>query len=206
MSLSVVLFWWFFIPATTYWYWENPSTIYKLPSNTTISDPTAYGEPWVNNQTWYSLLSIRPHWERDPVYLSINVANRCPDIAGEFPNREKVWSSRKVFIFAAIGFIIIKGLGLMLYIYDFLKVVCWCFNIKIRWLKIKWEIMNGFALLIMIIAIVFWLICTGVITSIGGIQLGPILDIILIFVYRILSIHAKKYMNDIERYRIMQDL
>jgi len=66
--------------------------------------------------------------------------------------------------------------------------------------------MNGFALLIMIIAIVFWLICTGVITSIGGIQLGPILDIILIFVYRILSIHAKKYMNDIERYRIMQDL
>jgi hypothetical protein len=42
--------------------------------------------------------------------------------------------------------------------------------------------------------------------SMGGIQIGPILDLILIGVYFILSIHAKKYMDDLARYRIMQNL
>ena len=39
----------------------------------------------------------------------------------------------------------------------------------------------------------------------GGIQMAPIVDIILIVIYRILSLHAKKYMNDLERYRIMEN-
>ena len=39
----------------------------------------------------------------------------------------------------------------------------------------------------------------------GQIQKGPMIEAILIVIYKILSLHAKKYMNDLERYRIMQN-
>lgn len=206
MVLSIIIFGWFFISFRLFWYCENPSTIYSLASTSVRDDLTDSGSNWINNQTCYSLFSIRTHWAEDAVFITRNVADQCPDIDKEYPNRKQICSSRKVFIFAAIGFLIIKFLGLVMYVYAFLKVYWWWFNVKIKYLKIRWDIMNSLALLVLVIALIFWIIWTGVVTTIGGLQIGPIIDIILIVVYRILSIHAKKYMNDIERYRIMQDL
>lgn len=205
MWLNIVIFGLLFLSFGLYWYWENPSTVYSLNSNSKLVDLTSAEGNWVNNQTWFSLFSIRPYNSFDSMFINRNVGRDCPDIDKEYPNRKQSWSSRRVYIYAAIGFIIIKGVGLALYVYSFLKVFACCFNMKIHWLKVKWEIMNSLAFIVLITSLVFWLVCTGVIITIEGIQAAPIVDILLIFVFRILSIHAKKYMNDIERYRIMQD-
>lgn len=105
-----------------FWYCENPNTATNLSSNSTLVDMTGADGNWVNNQTCYSLLSIRTYLDEDSVSIATNVAENCPDIERGYRNRNQTCTSRKVYIYAAIGFLIIKSLGLVLYLYAFVKV------------------------------------------------------------------------------------
>lgn len=165
MILGIIVFGWFFISFNSFWYCENPSTIYTLSSNSTTVGSGEEGSRFVNDKTCYTLLTVRTYWSEDSEYIWRNVAHDWPDMDKNFPKRKQICSSRKVLVIAGVGFLIIKSLGLIMYVYAFIKIYWWCFNIRIRMLKIKWEIMNSLAFLVLISSIVFWMLWSGVITS-----------------------------------------
>lgn len=105
-----------------FWYCENPNTTSYVPSNSTLVDMTGPDGNWIHNQTCYSLLSVRTYLDEDSVSIATNVAEGCPDIERGYRNRNQTCTSRKVYIYAAIGFLIIRAVGLVLFIYAFAKV------------------------------------------------------------------------------------
>ena len=201
MVLSFVIFLCLFISFDLFWYCESPSTVSKLPpQHTDNGNVTSFNDTWINNQTCYSLFTMRTQLSEDTEFISHNVNSKCPDMDLAFPERNKSCLARKVFIISAIGFLIIKSLGMIMYIFSIIKIYLWWFSIKLKWFRIKWEVCHNIAFLMLITSLIFWVLVSNVFLSLEGLQFGFILDIILIVMYRILSIHAKKYMNDLERY------
>ena len=142
MALLIMLFIWFFLSFHMFWYWEPPHAVrnFEISSNSTSIKPLC--NDWMFNQTCFFLFSIRNHCSEESEFITTNIVNRWPDIDKQDGMAEKVWSARKAMIFAALGFILIKALALFLYCYTFLNIYWVCFNVKFKWIKYKWDLMN----------------------------------------------------------------
>ena len=125
MILSVITLAWFFLSFNTFWYCEDPNIIYN--SSVILNNSSSPMPDIVNNKTCYSLFSIQTVYLEGTEYITKNIADGCLDISQNYPNRSAHWVSRKVYIYAAIGFVIIKVIGILFYVYALAKVYWWWF-------------------------------------------------------------------------------
>lgn len=123
MILSVITLGCFFLSFNTFWYCEDPHII----RNSSAAIDINANSNLIHNHTCYTLFSIQTVYRKGTQYITRNIADGCPDISQDYPNRSAYWTSRKVYIYAAIGFLIIKATGLMFFIYALAKVYWWWF-------------------------------------------------------------------------------
>ena len=117
MILGLGLFFWFFISFTMKWHWEPPHSSHFLSQYQLDENNSTLCTKWMFNQTWFYLFSIRTHCSEELEYIIKNVEKKCPDVDQLEDKYRSACSYRKVLIFAAVGFVIIKTLGLFFYIY-----------------------------------------------------------------------------------------